>query len=274
MFRADLWGRWQLAMRAAGLRDSTVTSRATTWRSWAPWIGDRLWTADHRDVEVWIAERQLGNAAANRAVSDLAQFYRWAMRDGLCEHDPTELAARPRKRPGHPRPVPVEVVAAALASPDRRLARTTALMAYGGLRCGEVSRLTAGGIDWSAGVLWIDGKGGRGRVAALVDPMRPYLASLDGAPADTPVFARADGRPGPASPARISQLMSEHLTGCAGGVRTTAHQLRHTFAGELLARSGDLELVQQALGHSSIATTQVYARGPHSVARIAAAFAK
>jgi len=63
-------------------------------------------------------------------------------------------------------------------------------------------------------------------------------------------------QPGPQSPARVSQLAGEHLRGC--GIDVELHTLRHRFGMVLLARSKDLRLVQECLGHSSPAITAVY----------------
>ena len=130
-----------------------------------------------------------------------------------------------------------------------------ALMAFGGLRCGEVSRLAVGDIDLVRSVIYVVGKGGHTRWVPIVTPMRPHLYALDGASPAAPVFPRADGNPGPSRPARISQLVGECLRKVSGR-QFSAHQLRHHYAGEVLTRSGGkLELVQ----HSP----SVMRRSPH-----------
>src|SRR5262245_40519027 len=63
---------------------------------------------------------------------------------------------------------------------------------------------------------------------------------------------------GAVHPGRVtSQRVNDYLH--SRGLRFHAHQLRHRFATDLLDGSGRIELVQMALGHASIATTQIYA---------------
>ena len=259
------WRAWAESMRARGLAPGTIASRRSTWRSWEPFIGERMWVADHHDVERWLAGRPLGPAAAQRAVSDLTQLYKWGRREDLTTADPTALVQLRRRPRGVPRPLSPAVVRAALVTPDRRLAVTVALMAYGGLRCVEVERLVVGDIDHASGAVYVTGKGGHTRWVPIVAPMRPYLFALDGLEPSDPIFPRADGAPGSATAARISQLVSRWLRTVTGGP-ASAHQLRHAYAVQVLIRTGSLEVVQHALGHASIATTQIYAEMPHSPA--------
>ena len=77
-----------------------------------------------------------------------------------------------------------------------------------------------------------------------------------GLPTAGVVFRRLDGRPGPVSPHRVSQLCSAHLHSL--GVPASVHQLRHRFASRLYAQSRDLRMVQEMLGHASPTTTSIY----------------
>jgi integrase/recombinase XerC len=145
------------------------------------------------------------------------------------------------------------------------LARDAAVLGllYGaGLRISEALSITraqapCGAVD-SVTVL---GKGRKMRSVPVIAPVRaaidayleicPYKVGPDG-----PLFV---GQRGGALSPRIIQLAMERLRGALGLPDTaTPHALRHSFATHLLARGGDLRTIQELLGHSSLATTQIY----------------
>lgn len=260
----ELVDRWALAQRVQGLEPSTIEQRRWQLGRYLEHVGSHRWAwADHHDVERWLASRALGVSALKRAISDVAVFYRWARREELATVDPTAALQAPRRRRGVPRPLPDGIVLKALGHPDPRLAATVALMAYGGLRCCEVSRCSWGDIDRaSTAAVYVTGKGGHRRWVPIVAPLDPYLARLEGLEAGDPILPRGDLLPGPASPARVSQRVNAWLQECARGGPATAHQLRHWYAMQALQRTGRLDLVQLLLGHQSISTTQVYAAVP------------
>src|SRR5215510_11099678 len=92
---------FRAAERWRGLADTTVDKRLSLVRRWAAYIGDPFDLAvTWRDVELFVETSGM-RAAKSRyaAVSHLHQFYVWAQRAGLVEHDPTVLVVRPRLRP-------------------------------------------------------------------------------------------------------------------------------------------------------------------------------
>jgi integrase/recombinase XerD len=245
---------WARAMRVRGLADGTIKARRTDWHSWMAHIGDDWATATHRDVEAWLDPRPLGPTATCRAISNLAEYYRWARREGLATIDPTDLVERPRIPRSLPRPAPELGIerGLALGAQSERLA--VALMYYAGLRCIEVSRLQRGDLDLVEGWLHVRGKGNVERIVPIFGPLEPYLAAGAGDPGDAPVYTV---RGVAVSAARVSQRVGDHLR--AQGCNATAHQLRHRFATHMLRQTGgNLRLVQVLMGHANVATTQIY----------------
>ena len=261
-----VWERWATAQRASGKAASTIQSRKGAFRMWWEWVDGDPWSASHNDVEAWIASRNIGPAASCRAIGDLAVLYRWALREGLVGVNPCDLVDRPKRPEGLPRPVSGSMVTQALTHPERRpgVINAVALMAYGGLRCIEVAKFdVTRDVDMDSNALYVQGKGGRTRWVPIIHPLRPYLYGLDGAKPGTPIIPRANDPSRSISAAGVSQQVSNHLR-AATKRQATAHQLRHFYGSQILERTGNLELVQLALGHVSIATSQIYARLPGS----------
>lgn len=249
-----------------GQRRATIDKRLGELRRWLAFIGDRWPSATRTDVEAWLGPMEIAPVTRRAMISNLANFYWWARREGLSTANPTDLIRRPRVPRRLPRPVPWLLADRAVAEAPVGLQLAVALMAWAGLRAGEVARLSWSEVDLAEGIIWVvDGKGGHGRVVWLVPPLSSLLAPFDGL--SGPVAPNRDG--GHHSPARMSQLVCAHLHRL--GIDGTAHQLRHHYADRLLEAGHDLEAVQAQLGHASIATTQLYALARPARARAAAA---
>jgi site-specific recombinase XerD len=219
------------------------------------WMRDEPgWRAtDFRRVEEWVAELGVAPRSQRNALVALRAFYRWALREGLTDTDPTALVDGPRLPVPIPRPARDEHIAHVLAGAGAELAAIIGLMSCGGLRCGEVAGLRWGDVDLAEGSVHVTGKGSRERRVFLGAESVALLAALDGI--DGPVFPGIDG--GHRQPARVSQLVGRAFR--AAGYRTTAHQLRHRAATTALTVPGvDLLAVRDMLGHASVATTQGY----------------
>jgi site-specific recombinase XerC len=243
-------------MVARGYAPSTMSARLSTAIDWLDWRRGDI-EATHVDVERWATARGCSAASTRNLHTMLRAFYRWAQRDGLVRHDPTQLADRPRVPAHLPRPAPEGDIERAVADADVAVRAMLALMACGGLRCVECSRLDWSDVDLHAATVIVNGKGNRERLIDLSpDVMRALLelAVATGHPGG-PVFVGAHGRR--LSPARVSQTVAAVFAGA--GSSTRAHQLRHRCATQaLLEADGDLLAVRDLLGHASVATTQVY----------------
>jgi len=155
----------------------------------------------------------------------------------------------------------------ALALRDRALVET----AYAaGLRISELASAQIGLLELGRGELRVYGKGRKERIGLLGRPARAAIAAYleDGrpvllgrsAPADAPppaeLFLNHRGEPLGVRGLRYRLDLLCRRAGLPEGV--SPHTLRHSFATHLLDGGADLRIVQELLGHESLATTQVY----------------
>jgi integrase/recombinase XerD len=136
-----------------------------------------------------------------------------------------------------------------------------------GCRASEVAGLRLADLDLQTGMVRCVGKGNKERRVPLgsraIDALETYLrrdrlALVANQPPTPAVFISRVGRP--LSRIALWSIVKRHVraTGLPGEV--SPHTLRHSFATHLLAGGADLRVVQEMLGHTSIATTQVYTR--------------
>lgn len=205
-----------------------------------------------------------------RFLSGLRGFYRFLLREGLIEQDPTLQVELPQLGRPLPKSLSEADVEALLAAPDigepiglRDRAMLEVLYACG-LRVTELISLTLEQVNLRQGVLRVFGKGSKERlvplgeeamvwVARYVRDSRPLL--LDGKPSDV-LFPSLRGEQ---MTRQTFWYRIKHQARVAGITKSLSpHTLRHAFATHLLNHGANLRVVQMLLGHSDLSTTQIY----------------
>lgn len=227
---------------------ATVSGYRRTYRTF-PGID----TATREDVEAWWSTRMHLSAGTRRVdLAAVRSFYNWCR---IWEHrgptdDPTHRIKPPRSGKRLPRPIGREDLHRILASTEGPLRRAVCLGAYGGLRVDEAAALDWRDLDRETSRIYIRGKGDKDRAVGL----SPLL--LDSLLPDTGGnVVRAGETPWSAN--LLQQKVNAAIR--AAGVDGTFHKLRSRFATVALASTGNLLAVSRALGHSSPATTAIYA---------------
>lgn len=204
-----------------------------------------------------------------RALSAVRSFHRYLLREQTTARDPSAAVVRPRLPRSLPRPLPLEDVFRLLAAPrtdtvglrDRAVLETL----YGaGLRVSELTGLDVDDVDLEEGSVRVLGKGGKEREVPLgryaVEALEAYLRR------SRPQLATARSRAALFLNQRGGRLTRQGVTlilaraARSAGIerRVSPHVLRHSFATHLLEGGADVRVVQELLGHASVATTQVY----------------
>jgi integrase/recombinase XerD len=234
---------------------------------------ERATTEDLRRYLAGLERRRLATRTAARRLSALRQFFRLLVVDGRRADDPTAALDAPRLGRALPKLVSAAEAAQLLAAARRRTGaegvRLVALLEllYGaGLRVSELVGLPLAAVRGDRRTLIVRGKGEKERLVPLGEPARAALvAYLEVRPA----FLRAGtasrhlfpsrGEDGHLTRRRCGQLLKAlALEAGLDPSRLSPHVLRHAFATHLLEGGADLRSVQVMLGHSDIATTQIY----------------
>jgi site-specific recombinase XerC len=257
---------WEAHQRQVGLTTGTIRARRYLVQSWGRWIGDGWRDAGWRDVEAWIASKDLKPRGKNVAASHLRAFYRWCRREGSLDIDPcrdVELPKIPRRLP---RPASERDLRRAIGAGLDRCELACAFMAYGGLRCCEVAILEWGDVNLVARRLHVIGKGDKEAYVPIVAPLAAIVAQADGRRGR--IVTSPTGQA--LTSTRVSQVVNAHLRRV--GADCTAHQLRHYAGTRMLELEGDLLVVRDFLRHASVSQTECYAQ--LAGGRLAAAAAK
>jgi integrase/recombinase XerD len=214
-----------------------------------------------------------------RKVATLKAFFGYLERDGAIDSTPfRKMEVRIKETRRVPRTIPLQEVERLLqylyarrsAGPQSGvegfvLLRDTAVVEAifaTGARVSEICHLGLDDVDLDDGWVRILGKGGRERVVQLCDPailaaLGAYRASRDAvAPREGYFFLNRHGRR--LSEQSVRALLRTHASQAGVDVPVRPHLLRHSVATLLLEEGVDIRHIQHLLGHSSIATTQIY----------------
>lgn len=235
----------------------------------------------------WLAVQASAGAARStlaRRTSSVKTFTAWAMRRGLLDEDPATRLQVPKARRTLPAVLrqdqALDAMDAAksgaqqgdpLALRDRLIVE----MLYAtGIRVSELCGLNVDDIDTSRRLLRVLGKGNKQRTAPYGEPAHLALAAWlsDGRPSLVTASSGAalllGVRGRRMDPRQARTVVHQTMAAVAGAPDIGPHGLRHSAATHLLEGGADLRVVQELLGHSSLATTQLYTHV--SVARLRA----
>lgn len=161
----------------------------------------------------------------------------------------------PKLPPARPHPLPggIGAVRAMLAAEDGAGRSAVALGGLAGLRVHESVKLTRKHykISRSRRVLEVHGKGGKIRYIPVSAELEEYVSLMPESGRLVPI-SNSGAR------AAVTRIAAKAGVVAHDGGQVSSHDLRATFATEVYNSTGDIRLVQELLGHSSVLTTQVY----------------
>jgi integrase/recombinase XerC len=230
---------------------------------------DAVTPLDLRQYVAALHEAGYAKSSVSRRLASLRSFYRFAQREGLAESNPAKPLRNPRRDRHLPHFLSTDEIGRLLTAPpaddplglrDRAILETTY---SGGLRVSELVAIDEDDLDLAEGLVRVQGKGRRERLAPLgryaVRALNQWLdvrqlaSSCD---QGKPVFLNKFGRR--LTTRSVARMLEKYLQLTGLDTRTSPHTLRHSFATHLLDRGADIRSVQELLGHKSLVTTQIY----------------
>ena len=206
----------------------------------------------------------------SRELAAIKAFFHYQFKEGRIRRDPAELLKAPKVEKKAPVILSVEEVQSLLAQPEGKNAKEVRdkamleLLYATGIRVSELINSQLSDINLSVGFLVCRdgqrertipfGKKASKALSAYLEQARSQL--LKGQESDL-LFTNCNGK----AMTRQGFWKIIKYYGEKAGVQTdiTPHSLRHSFAAHLLRSGADIQAVQAMLGHSDMATTQVYA---------------
>jgi len=264
-----------------GLSDLTLSAYRQDLKGLCGWLSNQspslsLLTADESVLNGYFAAQHAQTRAttANRRLSVLRRFFRWAQREGKIAQDPTVRLLSPKQPVRVPKVLSEAQVEALLAAPDLQTPlgvrdRTMLELLYAcGLRVSELVGLKIFQVALKEGVLNVTGKGQKERLVPFGEVAGDWLQRyMEGArceilkgQAQEALFVTQRG-------SRVGQSMSRVMFwslikryAFMADIKSpiSPHTLRHAFATHLLNHGADLRSVQMLLGHADISTTTIY----------------
>lgn len=228
---------------------------------------------DHNIVRSWLAElknKGLTAKSINRKISSLKSFFKYQLRAGTIPATPMAKVISPKigkRLPVFMKEEDTRRMVGALgnATEDWKTLNAKMLIAIfysTGLRLSELINLKEKQVDFSRSQIKVLGKGNKERIIpvsrAILDMVSNYrdLKKKDFEKADDVLLVTEKGKK---LYPKYAYLLVNKVLGEAGSLdKKSPHVLRHTFATHLMNNGADLNAVKELLGHSSLASTQVY----------------
>lgn len=237
---------------------------------------------NHRQLRRYLGELDTAGYSrktVNRRLSSLRSFFRWLNVTEQIGSDPSSVLQGPKTPKSLPKVISAQDMCRLLCvhgpqdmagmkreqTPEQL--RNQALLEFlyaCGARVSEASGLLIENVDFGLAQVKVYGKGSKERIIPLHDmalrAMRSYLSLarpklLKGRSCD---YFFVSTRGNAMSPDAIRKMFKASLREAGLDESLSPHDMRHTFASDVLSGGADLRSVQEMLGHASLSTTQIY----------------
>lgn len=250
-----------------GLAQNTIMAYERDIGALLDYFGGNVENITRKNINSYIyylKENKYTATSIARKIASIKGFFRWACANGYFKSNPTEFLEQQKLPKKLPKVLSIEEINTILAEDLTTVQRVIMELLYGcGLRVSELAGLNVNDVDIRAKYLRCFGKGSKERLVPLNKnaikalkgfyPEREYIVNKYNL--DTgKILLHDSGKPF----TRQDIYNFIHSQGLKLHKSISPHTLRHSFATHLLENGADLRVVQELLGHSDVATTQLY----------------
>ncbi len=217
-----------------------------------------------RSYVIHLMENGLSPRSINRHISSLRAFYRYMLRAGHIDKDPMTRQGN-LKEPSHIT-VPYsedelkELLSHELYKSDEYGERNRMIIElfYAlGIRRAELINIKKDDIDFSSSSIKIYGKGAKERILPLMSELKKSLWNYISGPYAGRVYLFEENEK-KIPQTLVYRIINHYLAHVTDKIKKSPHVLRHSFATHMIENGADISSVKELLGHSSLASTQVY----------------
>jgi integrase/recombinase XerC len=223
-----------------------------------------------RSWMVYLVEEGLAARSINRKMVTLRSYFRWCQREGEINLNPLEsitVLKTPQRLPGYVEEDAMgKLLDQACPADDYGAVRNRVmleLLYQTGIRLSELITMPREQASGSPDHIMVTGKRNKQRIIpvgrGLAMALRNFLTLRDaqfGAVQGAPLFLTDKGKP--LYPKFVYNVVNSSLATVTTIARRSPHMIRHSFATAMLNHGADINAVKELLGHSSLASTQVY----------------
>ena len=217
-----------------------------------------------------LVEQQKKKSTIARKLAAIRSFFQYGLRRRWMSENPAKILATPKQLKNVPVFLSEEEMANFLDLPqgndplNLRDKSILELLYATGVRVSELVGINLEDISFSEEIIRVRGKGKKERLLPFGSMARTSLQRYlqvrtsfhDGRIDDNAVFLNYRG--GRLSPRSVQRIVDKYIDRTSLRRKISPHSLRHSFASHLLSRGADLRIIQELLGHESLATTQKY----------------
>ncbi|MFV0530089.1 MAG: tyrosine-type recombinase/integrase [Flavobacteriales bacterium] len=227
----------------------------------------------HQDIRgyiIFLSKKKYSAVSINRKLSSLRTFYKYLMKANQIPYSPLELVNPIKKQKKIQIPIAEDEMELLLDSEEIfsdgfegiRDLLVMELLYQTGIRRAELIHLKTTAVDFSKKTIKVLGKRNKERIipltTSLIVIIKKYLEyrkEVDKDGQEELILTKKGRR---IYPSLAYQIVNYYLSLVTTKEKKSPHMLRHSFATHLLNSGADLNAIKELMGHSSLASTQVY----------------